>query len=412
MALPLAAVLVVSIAFHASAQPAPKNPEQLKNELAQDFAKGADVSKLDFSGQPDALVKLLDQAKYVQAGREPGDQKETYILFVRSVARRLFVSMNPAVALYGDRVRPSRSAAAAKEELDARAAIAADVKRNPGISEQKKARVTRDLAQTSAYLQRGMNGDANFIGAPAEAATLTATAVGARGGDPAAQRINWSSLPPQVEPRRLVTYDTPSPAVPAAPLGLASSLAQSWESLKSYINWEEGKTVAVEAYTGTLNYVKSIGKMCWQFVKQAFIDSDVLDVPNPQSTGLLGIRPGAAAMFAEDVKKNPKILDRMHYRRVDLAHVSDDPSTVPDGSLLIYARGCSFANAQSGHAELTLGEATYQSLHASNRRLPAIPVSGNEVRVCHFACTKRSMPFLRTYGKQGCLNMYVPVKST
>jgi hypothetical protein len=400
------------IALQASAQPAPKNPDQLKSELAQDFAKGVDVSKLDVSGQPEALVKLFDQAKYVQAGREPGDQKETHVLFVRSVARRLFVAITPAVELYGDRVRPSRNSAATKDELDARAAIAADVKRNPGISEQKKARVTRDLGQTSAYLQRGMNGDANFIGAPAQAPTLTATAVGARPGNAASQRINWANIPPQVEPTRLVTYATPSPAAPAPPLGLASSLAQSWESLKSYINWEEGKSVAVEAYTGTLNYVKSLGKLCWQFVKQAFIDSDVLDVPNPQSTGLLGIRPGAAAMFAEDVKKNPKILDRMHYRRVDLAHVSDDPSTVPDGSLLIYARGCSFASRESGHAELTLGEATYQTLHARNARLRAIPVDANEVRVCHFACTKRSMPFLRTYGKQGCLNMYVPVKST
>jgi hypothetical protein len=39
-------------------------------------------------------------------------------------------------------------------------------------------------------------------------------------------------------------------------------------------------------------------------------------------------------------------------------------------------------------------------------------VNANELRVCHFACTTRSMPFLRTYGKQGCLKMYVPVKSS
>ncbi len=257
-----------------------------------------------------------------------------------------------------------------------------------------------------------MKGDANFAGGEAEAANLRVTVVAAAKAFnyTSSGERNYTQIPFQAEFLRPAT-SPPPPAVSAPPLGLASSLAQSWESLKTYMNWEGGKTVAVEAFTGTLNYVKSIGKMCWRFVKQAFIDSDVLDVPNPQSTGLLGIRPDAAAMFAEDVKKNPKILDRMHYRRVDLAHASDDPSSVPDGSLLIYARGCSFANARSGHAELTVGEATYQSLHARNRRLPAIPVSGNEVRVCHFSCTKRSMPFLRTYGKQGCLNMYVPVKS-
>ena len=42
---------------------------------------------------------------------------------------------------------------------------------------------------------------------------------------------------------RLVTQPTPAPAPAAAPLGLASSLAQSWESLKSYLNWEGGKVV-------------------------------------------------------------------------------------------------------------------------------------------------------------------------
>jgi len=414
MAQPLAVLLAVLISLPASAQPAGKNPEQLKSELARDFARGEDLSKLDFTGQPDALLKILDQAKYVQQGREPGDEKETHVAFVRSVARRLNVRIDPTIALYADRVRPARIAPASRPELDARASIADDVKRNPGISEQKKARVARDLDRTSTYLQMGMNGDANLIDGHAPTADVNVTVVAALPPKVpllANGQRNWSQIPPRVEPMRLVTQATPSPTVASAPLGLATSLAQSWESLKTYMNWEGGKTVAAEAVTGTLSYVSSIGKMCWRFVKQAFIDSDVLDVPNPQSTGLIGIRPGAAAMFAEDVKKNPKILDRMRYRRVDLANASNDPSSVPDGSLLIYARGCSFASAESGHSELTVGEGTYQALQTRNRRVPAINVDANEVRVCHFACTKRSMPFLRTYGKKGCLNMYVPVKS-
>ena len=414
MAPPLAVLLTVLIALQAPAQPAGKNPEQLKSELAQDFAKGVDVSKLELSGQPAELIKLRNEAMLVQAGKEPGDEWESHILSVRSVARRLDVPMKAALDLYARRERPTRLAPASKPELEARASIAADVKRNPGISEAKKARVTRDLSRTSAYLERGMNGDAGLIDGAAPTAKLNVTVVAA----PPARRYlasgerNYTQIPGRVEGRRLVIQPTPSPVVAASPLGFASSVAQSWGSLKTYLNWEGGKKVAAEAFTGTLAYVKSIGKMCWRFVKQAFIDSDVLDVPNPQSTGLLGIRPDAAAMFAEDVKKNPKILDRMHYRRVDLANASDDPSTVPDGSLLIYARGCSFANAKSGHAELTIGEATYQSLRARNSRLRAIPVNANEVRVCHFSCAKRSMPFLRTWGKNGCLNMYVPVKST
>ncbi|MEQ1920762.1 MAG: hypothetical protein ABL955_16345, partial [Elusimicrobiota bacterium] len=79
---------------------------------------------------------------------------------------------------------------------------------------------------------------------------------------------------------------------------------------------------------------------------------------------------------------------------------------------LIYAGGCSFADASAGHAEITVGEETYTTLRSKNPKLRALPVDANALRVCHFSCTTRSMPFLRTYGKQGCLKMYVPVKSS
>lgn len=115
-------------------------------------------------------------------------------------------------------------------------------------------------------------------------------------------------------------------------------------------------------------------------------------------------------MFSEDVQNRPDILHTMGYRRVDLASVGDDPSIIPDGSILTYAAGCSFADATNGHVELTLSESTYAELRAKNPSLQNIAAAPNEIRVCHFDCKTRSMPFLRTYGKQGCLKMYVPVK--
>lgn len=413
MTKPLVACLALVIALHSSAQPARRSPEEAKAELTRKFAKGTDLAGLDFQGQPEALVKLLDQAKYVQAGREPGDEKETHIAFVRSVARRLGARADLAVELYGDRLRPARSVAAAPRELDARAGLAEDVRRNPGISEAKKRRVASDLRATSEYLRMGLNGDANFIGGPeARPAELNVTVVAAPDAsvryDSTGER-NWSKIPPQVQPLQLVTYPTPSPAA-SGELPGASAGAMSWASLTAYFDWEKGKQVAAEAYTGTLNYVKKMGAMCYRFFKQALIDAGVIDVPDPSSTALIGLRPGSARMFSQDVKKNPKILDEMGYRQVDLAKVSNDPATVPDGSLLIYAGGCSFADATHGHAEITVGEDTYKTLRAKNSRLRELPTDPNELRVCHFSCTKRSMPFLRTYGKQGCLKMYVPVK--
>ena len=414
MTKPLVVCLALVIALHASAQPARRSPAELKAELTRTFAKGADVAALDFAGQAEPLVKLFDQAKYVQAGREPGDEVETHVAFVRSVARRLGTRSDRAVELYGDRVRGKRAVVAEQRELDARAAIAEDVRRNPGISEAKKKRLARDLSATSEYLKMGLTGDAGFVGAEERPAELNVIVAGAPSDEPQYDSRgvrNWSKIPPQVQPLQLITYPTPAPET-AGPPPSASAGMMSWASLTSYFDWEKGKQVAAEAYTGTLNYVKKMGSMCYRFFKQALIDAGVIDAPNPQSTGLIGLRPGAAKMFSQDVKRNPRILDSMGYRQVDLAKASNDPASVPDGSLLIYAGGCSFADATYGHAEITVGEETYRNLRAANRHLRELPTDPNELRVCHFSCTTRSMPFLRTYGKKGCLKMYVPVKAS
>jgi len=268
---------------------------------------------------------------------------------------------------------------------------------------------------TTPYLKSGRDGNADIIFDPANKPVELVAEVRIAARDEPASYTSTGELNrsrrilPRVQPLQLITTPTPSPSI--VPLQSASAGMMSWETLTSYFDWEKGKKVAMEAYTGTLNYVKTMGAKCYRFFKQALIDAGVIDAPNPQSTGLVGLRPGAAGMFNQDVKRNPKILDAMGYRQVDLAHVSNDPASVPDGSLLIYAGGCSFADKTSGHAEITVGPETYSDLRTKNSRLRELPVADNELRVCHFTCTRRSMPFLRTYGKQGCLKMYVPVKS-
>ncbi len=244
MALPLAAGLVVLLACSARAQ---TPPEVFKAALVQDFAKGEDLSKLDAAGQPATISQLLEQAKYVQAGREPGDEPETHIAFVRSVARRLGTSRDAAVALYGQRVRQRRAVPAAPSELDTRAAIALDVARNPGISEAKRKRMRRDLAATSDMLSRGMNGDAGFIPA-AEQAPAQIVARPVMYQDPEAPR-NWSSVLPRVQPTRLVTNPTPPPDVsPSSGWSLASVSAtlDSWgESVA-----DAGRSIRNKFYAG------------------------------------------------------------------------------------------------------------------------------------------------------------------
>src|SRR5437867_261917 len=98
MALPLAAVLAAVLSLQAAAEPPAKSDALAR--LGGDFAKGADVMKINAAGQSPAFLKLRDQAQYVQKGLEPGDEQETYIAFIRSVARRLGVNSGQAVALY------------------------------------------------------------------------------------------------------------------------------------------------------------------------------------------------------------------------------------------------------------------------------------------------------------------------
>ena len=75
MTKPLVACLALVIAFSASAQTTRRSPEEAKADLTRKFAKGTDLAGIDFKGQPEALVLLLDQEKYVQASREPVDEK-------------------------------------------------------------------------------------------------------------------------------------------------------------------------------------------------------------------------------------------------------------------------------------------------------------------------------------------------
>lgn len=427
MALPLAAGLAVLLAFQASAQPAAKNPKEFKLELTRGFNKGTDLAGLDAAGQDASLVQLYDQAKYVQAGREPGDEKETYVAFVRSVARRLGARSDLAVQLYGDRVRPPRAGAAAQREIDARAAVALDVKRNPGISEAKKARLTQNLKRTSDALQKGMSGDL-AVGdgpkdRPAELNIIVPAALPAnaptRGSPeflPNGER-NWSSLPPRVQPYPNASNPTPSPnpdalsSLPSAMTRMVYSLAE----LSSFIDVKRGAEVAYEAVSNVLEEGKMAVHRCYNFVKRALIDAGVIDAPNAQSTAVVGLRPDQASMFNQDVARHPEILDNLGYRRAKMSNLSNDPSEIPSGTIFIYGAQCAFAKYKSaGHAELSVSREEYEKARREKPRFGIQPLDATDVPACHYTCTGRSMAFLRTYGKgdKACLRMYVPVKSS
>ena len=406
----LALLVLISLAFptrtqaHAAAE---KQAMAIKIKIRDAYARGLDLKSLDLpalrarsDAKASQLLDLYEQAIYVQDGREPNAKRDVYVAFVRSVARRLGTRSDKAVELYGERVS-QRSTAASAQKASIRAALALDIQRNPDIPEATRARIAKNLAEAGSLLD-GKTGDAtapSSVAGHVKALPLYVDAGAAR------SETDLTKIPPRVKSLPLMISPTPAPTNSPP----ATSYALSWNSLNSYLDWGRGKRVAVEAFNNTLNYVKR-GK-CYQVVKQALINAGIWNVPNPQSTAIIGLRPDAAWMFSADVKKDPKILAKMGYREVQLSKIGNDPSVIPDGSMLIYGKGCSFADKYSGHAELIVSERTYAEKRARNRQLQSIPVNPDEIRVCHYTCTKRTLPFLRTWGKKGCLKMYVPVKS-
>mgnify|MGYP001614080563 CR=1 FL=1 len=415
----LAALLIIALAAPAWAQVRLATEKQtfaVKIRIRDAYAGGADLQALDLaalSNRSDSasseLLDLYEQARYVQGGREPEDKPDAYVAFIRSVARRLGTRSDKAVELYGDRVR-KRSSTATTQDIAIREAIATDIRQNRDIPEATRRRIARNLVNTSRTLLQDMSRSAGLTadGAPA-AGRLQPGAVFAdmpHGERPA---VNYNELPPQVQPVPFIPRPAPSPAPATLPDTTGSAL--SWSALASYLDWDRGKRVAAEAFNGALNYVANMGRVCYQFVKNALRNAD---------TNLRGLRFGAAHMFSEDVKRNPAILQRMGYRRVSLAQMGNNPSLIPDGSILAYAPGCSFADARFGHMEITLSDSTYAEMIRSRPSKRFASINPNEVPVCHFNCTKRSMPFLRTYGRdrkvggvveKACLHMYVPVKA-
>lgn len=195
----------------------------------------------------------------------------------------------------------------------------------------------------------------------------------------------------------------PTPAAAPPP----TTAALDWSSVSSFFDWDKGQRVAREVVERARGYVEK----CYAYVKQALINADVLDVPDRTQTRLAGFRPGMARMFAEDANKNPKVLAKLGYRRVDARTIAgDDPSIIPDGSILVYAAGCAGFSKTAGHIELTASREMLPHLRKSMRSQVASRLDDDQVLACSDGCSGRTLNYIRTYAKKGCLNMYVPVR--
>ena len=221
-------------------------------------------------------------------------------------------------------------------------------------------------------------------------------------------------------------FGSPKPAaINAQPQGVhlrtagtpppVTSSALSFQSVLDYVDSTRGGRIAHAVASRAVGFTH----WCFAAVKEAFISAkDKLwaTISDPTESGEIGIPPGLAADYARALNKNPQLMAKLGYRRVDPSTLpGNDPSVVPEGTVFDFAPGCAGYSAGAGHIEIV----------AARARLAEIPrrarpeLDAGEVLACSDGCHGRTMNYFRTYGgerrvgravRPACMNMYVPVK--
>jgi hypothetical protein len=204
----------------------------------------------------------------------------------------------------------------------------------------------------------------------------------------------------------LHTGDTPPPV---------TSAALSFQSLFDYVDSTRGGRIAHAVASQAVGFTH----WCFAAVKEAFISAkDKLwaKISDPTESGEIGIPPAVAADYARALNKNPQLMAKLGYRRVDVTTLpGNDPSIVPEGTVFDFAPGCAGYSAGAGHIEIVAARARLTEIHSRARP----NLDADQVLACSDGCHGRTMNYFRTYGsarrvgrfvRPACMNMYVPVK--
>ena len=220
-----------------------------------------------------------------------------------------------------------------------------------------------------------------------------------------------STLGPRISPAPL-----PAPTAKALPLaslrdhldrsGISDAVVKSMETIKNRV-------------AGVGNLLSGFAGSCYFGVKWMMIKTHMLspEVQAPNQIGKIGIGSGKACMMSQALKRTPKLQAKLHVRPLDLTTVKDvDASLIPERTLFVFDQGCAGFSDASGHIEYSLHAEKIKNLPASafhragrshGDSKPSI--APNEVLACSDGCLIHTMAYLRTYGRKGCLNAYVPV---
>lgn len=219
---------------------------------------------------------------------------------------------------------------------------------------------------------------------------------------------------------------TPGLRINAAPLPPPTAKPLSLSSLRNYFD-RSGISDAVlrsiqkikDYKTETVHMLSGFMGECYYGVKWMLIKTHVLppEVALPEEIDKIGIGSGNADDMSRALKHNPKLQAKLHVRPLDLTTVKDtDAPLIPERTMFVFDRGCAGFSSDSGHIEYTLLPEKVKDIPASafyrahrHRRSYKPSIESNEVLACSDGCMIHTMAYLRTYGRKGCLNAYVPV---
>lgn len=263
-----------------------------------------------------------------------------------------------------------------------------------GFSREQRLQIQAIAAQTDAISQARLKQTAPemFDGGGASG---DATVDGPAGNAPSPS--NGNPAPP---PGLHINPVAPPPAVTSSPL--------SFSSLWNYIDNSRGYKVAeavFERATGFAHY-------CYAAVKEGFIAAkDMLwaKISSPTESGEIGIPPALAVDYQRAVNGNPALMAKLGYRRVDVSSIpGDDPSIIPSGTVFDFAPRCAGYSAKAGHIEIVGARSMIDDIPPRARP----NLAADQALACSDGCHGRTLNYFRTYGKQGCMSMYVPVKAS
>lgn len=322
--------------------------------------------KQRYGRQFDNFETLIAQAGYIQSGRGPQDDPDTWNAMVLQVAGKLNLDSETALKLYGSLRRPGTGPGGEGDTAEAglRAGLIAEVLENP----QLRVSSHRDLAQKLERTRRRLMTDLMDDGSAAAPAAARADRIIARRTTYGDAR-DLGNIPPQVRPLSFKPADVP----PTENGGFAGKVLAFLDTQRAH---ELADAVARRA--------SGFRGRCYAFVK-----AGLKKILPSGWYGWLYEDQGSAYKFTENLRENPKMLDKLKLRKLSAEDIPD--GVPPVGSIIVYGRGVCGFNPRHGHIEVSVG--------------------GDPPRYCSDGCTRddRHRCIKANLGVKDRVNVYVPV---